>query len=236
MNAMLAAASRPFRNATRIQTSVLAPLEKRTLLWLAARIPPGINSDHLTALALAAMMAAGAAYTLARFTPIGLLLANVCLAVNWFGDSLDGTLARVRHQQRPRYGFYVDHVADLVGVAFLVGGMSVSGHMQPMVGMALLSAYVMLSAEVYLATHSLGRFRMSFFKMGPTELRLLLATGNLILFFKPTVQVLGQEFRLFDLGGAVATAGLALTFLLSAAANTRDLYRAEPLPTRRVPK
>src|SRR6185436_19141834 len=154
-----------FRDATRVLTSILAPLEKRTLLWLAARMPRAINSDHLTLQALVAMFLAGGCYWLARFAPaVGLPLVVVCLAINWFGDSLDGTLARVRQHQRPRYGFYVDHVVDMFGIAFLIGGLALSGYMHPFVALGLLAAYFMLSAEIYLATHSVGVFRMSFFK------------------------------------------------------------------------
>jgi phosphatidylglycerophosphate synthase len=211
-------------------TSVLAPLEKRTLLWLAARMPRWVNSDHLTALALAAMALAGASYWLASSAPVGLLLVIVCLAVNWFGDSLDGTLARVRNHQRPRYGFYVDHVVDLFGTAFLLGGLALSGYMHPYVALGLLAAYFMLSAEIYLATHSVGTFKMSFFKVGPTELRILLAIGNLVLLVHPTAHLLGHDFRLFDVGGVVAAAGLLGTLVLSAVSNTRALYAAEPIP------
>src|SRR5713101_5268114 len=115
-----AAGRKEFRDARRDLTSVLAPLEKRCLIWLAQAMPPWVNSDHLTGLALAAMVAAGLSYWLASVTPLGLLLVIVSLAVNWFGDSLDGTLARVRQHQRPRYGFYVDHVVDVFGAAFLL--------------------------------------------------------------------------------------------------------------------
>jgi len=220
-----------FKEATRVLTSVLAPVEKRTLLWLAARMPRAINSDHLTVLALLAMVAAGGCFWLARYAPeIGLPLVIVCLAINWFGDSLDGTLARVRQHQRPRYGFYVDHVVDMIGIACLVGGMALSGYMHPFVAVGLLAAYFMLSAEIYLATHSVGVFRMSFFKVGPTELRILLAIGALVLLVHPTSTLFGRQFQLFDVGGVVAIAGLLGTFVISAVRNTRTLYQAEPIP------
>src|SRR5215470_17351273 len=115
-----------FREAGRSLTSLLAPLEKRLLLWLAARMPRWVRSDHLTVLALVAMLLAGLSYWLARVSDVGLLLVVVWLAINWFGDSLDGTLARVRRQQRPRYGFYVDHIVDCFGVLFLFGGLALS--------------------------------------------------------------------------------------------------------------
>jgi phosphatidylglycerophosphate synthase len=214
-------------------TSVLAPLEKRTLLWLAARMPPWVNSDHLTGLALLAMVGAGGCFWLAKHAPeVALPLVIVCLAINWFGDSLDGTLARYRQQQRPRYGFYVDHVVDMIGIACLVGGMALSGYMHPFVALGLLAAYFMLSAEIYLATHSVGVFQMSFFKVGPTELRILLSIGALALLVHPTSTILGREFQLFDVGGVVAIVSLLMTFVFSAARNTRTLYRAEPIPKR----
>src|SRR5205823_3161814 len=133
------------------------------------RMPRWINSDHLTLLALAAMLLSGASYWLARVSPAGLVLANVCLALNWFGDSLDGTLARVRRHQRPRYGFYVDHIVDAAGAVFLLGGLGLSGYMTPVIALILLVAYLLLLVETFLATHTVGTFTMSYFKVGPTE-------------------------------------------------------------------
>jgi len=143
---------------------------------------------------------------------------------------VDGTLARVRHHQRPRYGYYVDHVVDVIGVLFLFGGMAASGIMSAPVAAGLLIAYLLLSLEVYLATHSLGRFQMSFFGMGPSELRILLALGNFVLLVRPSTTVLGTSFTLFDVGGMVGALGLVVAFVYSAARNTRALYRAEPIP------
>ncbi len=218
-------------NTTRSLTSALTPLETRTLAWLAHRMPRRINSDHLTALALLAMLLAGCAYWLASVTPIGLLLVVVCLAVNWFGDSLDGTVARVRHQQRPRYGFYVDHVVDAFGASFLVGGLALSGYINPILAFALLAAYLMLLVETFLATHALGVFKMSYFKIGPTELRFLLAIGNLALMLHPTADVWGRRYRLFDIAGALGIVGLLFTCVFATVTHVRTLYRAEPLPS-----
>jgi len=219
-----------FDEARRVSTSVLTSSERRCLLWLAPRLPRWINSDHLTMLALLAMLMTGVSYSLARSHPLALVLAVVWLAVNWFGDSLDGTLARVRGHQRPRYGFYVDHVVDCFGVLFLLAGLALSGYMSPLVAMGLLVAYFMLSIEVYLATYCLTVFRLSFWGFGPTELRLVLAIGTLALLFDPTVDLVGQRYRLFDVGGLAATAGLAITLVVSVIRNVRALYQAEPLP------
>jgi len=226
-------ATAPFKDATRVLTSVLAPIEKRCLIWMASRMPRWVNSDHLTGLALVAMLGAGLSYWLARVTPVGLVLVVIFLAINWFGDSLDGTLARVRQHQRPRYGFYVDHIVDTFGTLFLIGGLALSGYMSPVVAAALLIAYFMLSVEVFLATHCVGTFTMSYFKIGPTELRILLAIGTLVLLVHPTATIFGQSYRLFDVGGVVATIGLFGTLIMSTVKHTRLLYRAEPIPGAR---
>lgn len=215
----------------RVNTSLLAEPERRLLHWLAARLPRAVGSDHLTLLALVAMAATGGAFAVAREQPLALLLVPVTLAVNWFGDSLDGTLARVRQQQRPRYGYYVDHVLDVAGMTLLMVGLAWSGFMTPVVAVGLLSAYLLVSAEVFLATTARAVFRMSFAGVGPTELRLLLSAGALALLWKPSVSIAGAgPFLLFDVGGAVAAAGLLGAFITAAARNTVALYREEPLP------
>jgi len=219
-----------FSGATRVLTSVLAPLEKRVLVAMARRMPPRINSDHLTGLALVAMLGAGLSYWLASVNTIGLYLAVFCLALNWFGDSLDGTLARVRDHQRPRYGFYIDHVVDAFGALFLFVGLGLSSYMSPAVAGALLIAYLMLTIEVMLATHTLGTFRISYFKLGPTELRILLAIGTLVLLAHPTAVIFGHAFKLFDVGGVCGAIGLFVTLIVSAVGNTKTLYIAEPIP------
>jgi archaetidylinositol phosphate synthase len=209
--------------------SLLAASEKRLLIWIAQRLPGSIHSDHLTLLALVAMAAAGAAYAVAAVVPQALWLVVVALGVNWFGDSLDGTLARVRRVERPRYGFYVDHVLDIVGISLLLGGLACSGYMTPLVAAVLLVAYLLVTAEVFLATAAHGVFRMSFLWVGPTELRIVLAIGTLALFRDPHVDLgaLGRH-PLFDVGGVVAAAGLVVALVSSTVRNTRVLARLEP--------
>jgi archaetidylinositol phosphate synthase len=218
-----------FNEATRVLTSWLAPAERRCLIWLAQRMPAWVNSDHLTALGFVGTVMAGASYWLARWHPLALLLVVFWLAVNWFGDSLDGTLARVRNCQRPRYGFYVDHVLDAFGGFFLLGGLGLSGYMSPLVAGLLLVVYYLLSIEVYLATYCLASFRLSFWKFGPTELRLLLAVGNVALLWHPTTTIVGPRLLLFDVGGVIGIVCIAATAITAAARNTVVLYRAEPL-------
>jgi len=216
---------------TRVNTGLLAAIEKRVLIWIAGRLPRRVNSDHLTLLALLSMAGAGAAFWAARHWPPALVLVVLALALNWFGDSLDGTVARVRHHERPRYGFYVDHVLDIVGITLLVAGMAFSGFLSPIVGLAFLVAYLLVAAEVFLATAVKGEFRMSFLNVGPTELRILLAIGTLTLFVRPTVSPFGLgPFRLFDVGFGIGAIGLAIALLTATARTTAALYRAEPLP------
>jgi len=218
---------RPFPDMLRLQESWTAAPEKRVLLWLAAHTPPRIGPDHLTVLGLAAQIGAGVCYALAARNRYALLGAIACLALNWLGDSLDGTLARVRHSQRPRYGFYVDHIVDSFGALALIGGLALSGYMDPRIAIGLLVAFLMLSIQSYLATHALGEFRISFWRFGPTELRILLAIGNVALLWKPVVNLLGGKYRLFDVGGSIALVGMSLMLVVFTAQNTIRLYREE---------
>ena len=219
-----------FQEARRIQQSFLSNAEKKTLIWLASHTPSWINSDHLTLLGLLSMAGAGCSYWWSNANSYGLLLVVLCLALNWLGDSLDGTLARFRDCSRPRYGFYVDHIVDAFSALFLLGGLSLSGYMSPIVGLGLLIAYLMLSVEVYLASYTLGDFKISYFKMGPTELRLLLSLGNMVLFFwKSTVHLAGRAYRLFDVAGTIGISGMLLIMVISAVHNTLRLYRQEPV-------
>lgn len=224
----------PAGDHVREHRSMLAAGEKRALIWLAHRLPDWVTSDQLTLLGLSSMVLAGLAFAFASRYPASLSIVVVALALNWFGDSLDGTLARVRNQQRPRYGFYVDHVIDLAGVTVLLGGLAWSSFMSPLVATVLLTAYLLVAGESFLATHALGVFRLSFSGLGPTELRLLLAAGALYLMRGGWVTVYGiGPVRLFDVGGLIAACGLAVVFIWSAIRNTRALHVAEPLRPRR---
>jgi len=224
-------AGKKFQDAERKQLSMLAALEKRTLIWLAHRLPPWVNSDHLTLLGFVAMIGAGVGYWAASWDKRALLAVIGALAVNWFGDSLDGTLARVRNRLRPRYGFYVDHITDAIGAASLMGGLAFSGYMHPYIGLTLLIAYLLLSIEVYLTTYTIGSFHLSFWSFGPTELRLLLCIGNIAVYLHvPMGNLLGREYRIFDIGGAIGIVGMSAMLIWSALRHTWQLYDAERLP------
>jgi len=210
--------------------SLLAPLEKRALAWLALRTPPSIHPDHLTLLGLASLLGAGLCYWYASRNRWALIGVIVFLGFNWLGDSLDGTLARVRNRQRPRYGFYVDHMVDAFGTAALLAGLSQSGYMNERLAMMLLIAYFLISIEVYLATYTLGTFHLSFWVFSPTEIRVLLAVGNLVLLVRPWVRIGDIQYRLFDVGGLVAFASMIIMVLVATSRHTAALYRAERLP------
>jgi phosphatidylglycerophosphate synthase len=214
-----------FRQATRVHGSFLAAAEKRALVWMAERLPAWISSDHLTILGFAAQIATGVCYALAVHDRRMLLAAVVCLAVNWFGDSLDGTLARVRQRQRPRYGFYVDHIIDSIGATAMMGGLALSGYMHPAIAIGLLIAFLLLSIQSYLATYTLGEFHLSLWCFGPTELRVLLVAGNLAAL--RWASVIHGRYRLFDIGGAIGLAVMLLMLVVVSLKNTVRLYREE---------
>ncbi|HEY2646201.1 MAG TPA: CDP-alcohol phosphatidyltransferase family protein [Candidatus Acidoferrales bacterium] len=220
----------PFKNAPRQQEGFTSAVERKALLWLAARLPAWVNSDHLTLIGFAAMFLAGASYAFTRINRAGLLLATFFLALNWFGDSLDGTLARVRNLQRPRYGFYVDHMIDTFGGLFLMGGLAISDIVDWRIALGMFIAFLMLSIQVYLATYTVGIFQMSFAKFGPTEIRILLALGNAALWFRPDANVFGARYRVFDIGGIIAIAGMGAMLIISAISNTVKLYGEETPP------
>ena len=206
---------------------MLAPAERAALRWLAARMPAWVTPDHLTALGLAAMAVAGACYALSRSNPLWLHAVNAALAANWFGDSLDGTLARYRNKQRPRFGFYVDHIIDAFGALFLLGGLALSGWVTPWVAVALVVVYYMLSINIYLTTYALGVFKISYGAFGGTELRVLVALANLVVLVCPRVDVLGRSLLLLDLAGTAGIAGLLFVLLTSVAKTTARLYHME---------
>jgi archaetidylinositol phosphate synthase len=213
----------------RQHNSILAAAEKRALIWMAHRLPRWIHSDHLSGLGLVSMAGAGLAFWMAGMDPIaGASLVVLCLALNWFGDSLDGTVARVRDQQRPRYGYYVDHVIDLAGTAMLFAGVAASGLMSPVIAILVVAAYYLVSAEAFLATHSRGLFKMAFAGIGPTELRILLATGAVAVIDSPFVSPFGlAPVKLWDLGGVIAAVGMTVAFVVSSSRNGFALYLEE---------
>jgi len=219
-----------FATARRVNEALTASIEKRALVWMAERAPGWVSSDGLTLLGLGAQIGAGICYALARYDRRALLLVIVCVVLNWLGDSLDGTLARVRRQQRPRYGFYVDHMVDVFGSVALMCGLGCSGLLHWQTAIAMLIAFLLLSSESYLATYTLSCFELSQGLFGPTEIRLLLIIGNVALLRSPYSTVFGHRMLLFDLGGMIAVVGMFAMVIVVTVRHTVQLYREEPLP------
>ena len=219
-----------FQAARRVNWSLTAVVEKRALQWMAERTPKWVTSDQLTLLGLFAQIGAGVCYALSRFDRYALLLAILCIVLNWFGDSMDGTLARVRRQQRPRYGFYVDHMVDIFGSVALMCGLACSGLLHWQTAIAMLIAFLLLSSESYLATYTLSCFELSQGIFGPTEIRILLIVGNLALLRSPYSTLFGHRMLLFDLGGSIAAVSMFAIAIFVAVRHIAELYRQEPLP------
>ena len=213
----------------RVQESILAPAEAASLKWFAERMPAWVNSDHLTLIGLISMLLAGLFYYLSQWNIYLLHAVNLMIFANWFGDSLDGTLARFRNRLRPRYGYYVDHILDNFGVLFVTTGLALAGYMSIWVAFAVLVGYLLLNINIYLATSTIGVFQISYWKFGPTELRLFLMIGNIFLIYKPVVGLFGQQFLLYDVGGAVAAVIMFVILLATTVINTRKLYCLERL-------
>jgi phosphatidylglycerophosphate synthase len=218
-----------FVNPLRVHEALTAKVEKRALVWMAERTPAFLNSDHLTGLGFAAQLLAGACYAWASREPLALVLASFFLVLNWLGDSLDGTLARVRNQQRPRYGFYVDHMADTFGALALMGGLACSGYVHWQIAAGMLACFYILSIESYLTTYTMGHFHLSQGLFGPTEIRILLIVGNCALLVHPYAVIAGHRFLVFDLGGAVAIVAMTWMALVATVRHIAVLYREEKI-------
>jgi archaetidylinositol phosphate synthase len=219
-------------DAPREKTFLLARHEARVLEWLARRLPARVTPDHMTALGVAAALGIGAAYWLSGRDPAWLWVASGLLVVHWLGDSLDGTLARVRRIERPKYGYYLDHLVDAGATIAIGAGLGLSPYMGLATALAIVIAYLALSINTYLETQALGRFTLGYGRLGPTEARLALV-GLLValaLGAHAAVPLLGTTLTLLDL----ATGGAAMAMLLAggvrAAANLRTLARREPYP------
>ncbi len=225
----MSSAALGFKSAARVQGSITAAREKEVLIWMARRTPGWISADHLTLLGFAAQLLAGVCYALSRWNRGALFAVIVFITLNWLGDSLDGTVARVRQQQRPRYGFYVDHMVDTFGASALMVGLAISGYLHWQVALAMLVAFLVLSIETYLATYCVDRFEMSHGLFGPTEIRILLIIGTVALYFHPHAHLLGRNFLLFDVAGTIGAAGMLLLAVVATVRHTIELYRKERL-------
>lgn len=173
------------KQAARIQTSILNKYEKKALVWMAERMPSWVNSDMLTFVGFlgACVMATG--YALSNVNLMWLWLSNLGLFINWFGDSMDGSLARVRGTQRKTYGFFIDHNVDVINETIMFIGVGASPLVNMSFAMLALVAYFMLSVYVYIDCHLKGEMRLTYGGLGPTEFRLLLVIVNTLFMYIP---------------------------------------------------
>src|SRR3989441_4031341 len=211
---------------TREMRFLLAEPEGRILRALAARVPRSIRSNHLTAIGLIGAAGAGTAYALTTYNPAWLWVASAMLVLNWLGDSLDGTLARVRGTQRPKYGYYLDHVVDAFSTAVIGLGIGLSPYVDLGLALGLVVVYLALSINVYLESSVFGVFKISYGRIGPTEVRLLLVLLNTMLAVAALLAVKGPLP-----GGVVANLTLGVfvggMVALFVGRFARNLYRLE---------
>ena len=204
-------------------TFVFADFERRLLERLARRVPRGLRANHFTALGMVGAAGAGVAYAGARYNPAWLWVASVMLAVHWLGDSLDGTLARVRGAERPKYGFYLDHVMGALSVVCVGLGIGFSGYVSLSLALGAVVGYLALAVNVYLESSVFGIAKIEYGRIGPTEARLALIVLNTVLALgvHPTVRVANWTV-------AVVLAGMALVFVWRLARNLARLDKLEP--------
>jgi phosphatidylglycerophosphate synthase len=220
----------PAADSPRDKDFLLAATEQRVLHAIAERLPARVLPDHLTALGILAALGIAAAYVLSNERPAWLLVATALLVVHWLGDSLDGTLARVRRIERPTYGYYLDHLVDGLATAAIGIGLGLSPHMLLATGLIIVIAYLLLSINTYLETSAFGVFRLGYGRIGPTEARLGLAAVNLAMFAGLALDatVLGVGVTVLDLAGLVVAAGMLVALLVRASHNLRVLAEREP--------
>jgi archaetidylinositol phosphate synthase len=217
-------------DAPRQKTFLLAHPEARVLEWIARRLPAWVMPDHLTVLGVLAALGIAGAYALSNRDPVWLWAASGLLVVHWLGDSLDGTLARVRRTERPRYGYYLDHLVDAVATALIGLGLGLSPYMLLSVGLVIVIAYLVLSINIYLETQALGVFSLGYGRLGPTEARLGLIGVNALLALgvAPAVSVLGNGVGVLDVAGLAVAAGMLVALAVRAMGNLRELAAREP--------
>jgi phosphatidylglycerophosphate synthase len=211
-------------DAPRNKKFLLAVPEARVLDWIARRLPRAVKPDHLTALGVLASIGIAAAYVLSNGDEVWLWAASGLLVLHWLGDSLDGTLARVRKAERPRYGYYLDHLVDAFATAAIGIGLGLSPHMLLAVGLAIVIAYLILSINTYLETQAFGTFTLGYGRLGPTEARLMLVGVNTLL----ALGLIGDG--VLDVLGIALAAATILALLGRAGRNLKRLAELEPAP------
>ncbi|MBE0663351.1 MAG: CDP-alcohol phosphatidyltransferase family protein [Bacteroidales bacterium] len=216
----------------RIQTSILNAIEKKILIWLSERMPKKINSDHLTLIGFLGALISMAGYMLSNLEIIFLWLASFGLIVNWFGDSLDGTLARVRNAQRPIYGFFIDHNVDALTILVICIGAGLSPFIKFSTAMLILAGYLVLSIYTYINTYLNGEFKITYNKLGPTEFRLVIILINTIFMYFPAgtqnFAFMGVSLSIYDGIGVGVAFMLFIIYLVSFFKDKNKFAKIDP--------
>lgn len=219
--------------AIRIQTSILNGVEKKALVWLAERQPGWVTSDLLTYVGVAGALICGLGFALSSLDIAWLWLSSVGLVINWYGDSLDGTLARVRGIQRPKYGFFIDHSIDAITITMMCVGAGLSPLLRLDVALCVLVAYLIISVYTYVCTIVTNKMRLTYGKLGPTEFRLIVILLNTLFIYTPwqhlRYTIAGQQFGLFDIVAAVVVVLIAILWLIQWLRDRRELSQLDPL-------
>lgn len=214
------------KQATRIQTSLINGVEKKALIYLAGRQPKWMTSDILTAIGTTGAVIIGLGYYLTNFNQSWLWLSSFGFFVNWYGDSLDGTLARVRKQQRPVYGYYIDHTMDVINEACMFVGLGLSpylsGHLW--LALSLYIAYLLITLNVSINAHLKDEFKLTYFKLGPTEFRIIAVILNTFLVFLP----MHKGIRMMTVAAFTVFALLAVIYIASVTGDIRDYAKRDP--------
>ena len=231
--------NREAQQSVRIQTSVFNALEKSILVGIAKRLPRWIKSDGLTALGVFGSMVVALGFILTNIDIHYLWLSSLGLVINWFGDSLDGTIARVRGTQRRIYGFFLDHNVDGITISIMAVGAGLSPYVHLPLAMGVLVAYLLLSIYVYISAHLKGEFKLTYAKMGPTEFRMLIIVMNTVFMYVPLIRdfertftVFGRSmtFTLFDYGVAGIMLILLVIYVMTLVQDIRTYAIMDPLP------
>jgi archaetidylinositol phosphate synthase len=211
----------------RVNDILLGPLERPALRWLAAHMPAWVNPDILTGVGILGSVVIFFSYWLTNVNPNFLWLASLGLVINWFGDSLDGTLARYRKIERPKYGFFVDHTVDSMSTLLVVFGLGLSPYVKFEIACLALISYLLMSVLVYIRTYVEGVFKISYGRFGPTEVRLVIIMANMVIYFvgNPVVRLWFGAVSIYDLIAGIVAALLAVIFVLSTIKQARELAK-----------
>lgn len=226
-------------NSKRIQSSLLNAVEKKALVWLAERQPKWVDSDMLTYVGHVGAAVVAMGFVLANINVNFLWISILGFVINWYGDSLDGTLARVRKQQRPIYGFYIDHTTDAINEVLMFMGAGLSPFMHFNLACVALVIYLMLTLNVAMNAHLKGEFRLTYAKLGPTELRLICILACLLLIGVKSLRTFALDvpwgagvftMRILDMVGTVILVGLVIIYFVTIIQDARYYSKTDPKP------